>query len=86
MLPFRLRIDATQPSPVWGIWEADGSRFEILWPPGFQLRTEGEPAVVDPYGATIGSNGTRIDDAGGSGGDPLLICTLGDVTYTLGGG
>jgi len=83
ILPFRLAIDLTASDPVWGIWESDQSRFEIAWPPGFSLRSGPDPVLVDVFGTVIGPTGTLIDDAGGSGGNPVTICSLGDVIYPL---
>lgn len=83
VLPFRLVIDPSQSNPVWGLWVTDGSRFDVIWPPGFQLRMTPQPELVDPLGSIIGRNGELIDNAGGSGGDPVTICSLGSVTYPL---
>ena len=84
ILPFRLVIEPTRSNPVWGVWEANDSRFDIVWPPGFRLGMTPEPALVDTYGNVVGLNRELIEDAGGSGGDPITICSLGDVIYPLG--
>jgi hypothetical protein len=84
VLPFRLVIDPTKQNPVRDEWAASGSRFEILWPPGFQLVGSPGSALADPAGRVVGRSGDVIDDAGGSGGDPITICGLGDVVYPLG--
>jgi hypothetical protein len=82
-LPFRLRIDPAVSPPVWGEWQADGSRFGILWPPGFSLRVAGAPALLDPDGVVVGQNGEVIADAGGSGSDPATVCSIKGTTYDL---
>jgi hypothetical protein len=68
---------------VWGLWEVDGSRFEIAWPYGFTLQQVPELAVVDPQGRVVGRPGQLIDEAAGSGGDPVTICMLDGVEYPL---
>jgi hypothetical protein len=83
LLPFRLGIDPALSPPVWGEWQADGSRFEIRWPPGFALRSVGEAIVIDGDGNEIGRNGDLISDAGGSGGNPITICSVHGTTYDL---
>ncbi len=78
-------MDPTQPNPVWGVWTADGSRFEIVWPPGFRLQAAPGAVLVDTYGQIVGRHGLLMERAGGSGGDgyPYVICSLGDVVYPL---
>lgn len=83
LLPFRLRMDPRAFEPVWGEWAADGTRFEIVWPQGFVLQTQPEPAVTDPHGKVIGRDGELLQDAGGSGGNPVTICQLDGVEYPL---
>ena len=83
ILPFRVEIDPSASVPVWGLWEADGSRFDITWPSGFTLQQLPELAVVDSEGRVVGRPGQLIDDAGGSGSDPVTICMLDGVEYQL---
>lgn len=68
---------------MWGIYEHDGRRFEIRWPPGFAVRGLPGPEVVDPFGNVIGRNEQLIEDAGGSIGDPAFICAIGGRSYAL---
>lgn len=82
-MPFRLVIDPSESNPVWGIREASDTRFDIIWPPGFGIGTTPEPVLIDSYGAIVGRNGSLIDRAGGSGGDPAFICSLDGVAYPL---
>lgn len=82
-MPFRLRIDPAVSPPVWGEWQADGSRFDILWPAGFSIRLAEKPVLLDPDGAVVGQDGNLITDAGGSGGDPATVCSINGTTYDL---
>lgn len=81
VLPFTLVIDASSSNPVWGRWMADGTRFDIFWPPGFTLAGSPDPALIDPKGKVVALNGQVIRDAGGSGGGPVSICSIGGTTY-----
>jgi hypothetical protein len=83
--PFRLDLDLEHPGHVWGIYEQDGRRFEIAWPPRFSVRTLPEPAVLDPSGNVVGRDGQLIEDAGGSTGidGVAAICSIGGTTYPL---
>lgn len=83
--PFTLQIDVTKSDPVWGVWQATGERFEIVWPPGFRLENAPGPVLVDTYGEIVGRHGMLIDNAGGTGSDgfPWVICGLGEVEYPL---
>jgi hypothetical protein len=87
--PFRLHIDLSDPSQVWGTYENGGRRFEITWPRGFTVRTIAEPAVLDPSGKVVGRDGQLVEDAGGgipNPGDPsdsAVICSIGGTSYPL---
>jgi hypothetical protein len=80
-LPFTLVIDSSSENPVWGRWVSDGSRFDILWPPGFSLTGSPTPVLVDSKGKIVGQSGQVITDAGGSGGTPITICSIGGTVY-----
>jgi hypothetical protein len=81
--PFLVVISPDRSPPVWGEWQA-GGRFDILWPPEFTLKLDaGGPSIVDGQGRVVASTGQLIADAGGSGGDPATICSLGGRTYPL---
>lgn len=81
--PFRIVIDPAQPNPVWGIALATGERFEIVWPPGFRIGFAPDPVLIDSRDRIVAHSGDVIDDAGGSLGDPVSICSLGDEVYPL---
>lgn len=83
VLPFRLEIDLSASNPVWGSSDSTGSTFDILWPPGFELRTTPVAALYDPEGRLIGVDGQLIEDAGGSGGEPSTVCSIGGRDYQL---
>ncbi len=83
LLPFRIVIDPAQPNPVWGIALATGERFEIVWPPGFRIGYAPDPVLIDSRDRIVAHSGDVIADAGGSAGDPVSICQLGDVQYPL---
>lgn len=77
-----LRVDSSRPEPVWGVTRS-GMSFGIVWPPGFTLTPGEEPTVLDPDGRTIGRDGDVIDDAEGSGGEPITICGVAGRVYDL---
>jgi hypothetical protein len=82
MAPFRVAVDLTREDPVWGVLE-DGTIVNLLWPPGFSLRTTPEVAVVDDTGKVVARPGHVISDAGGEPGPPAIICSIGGVHYPL---
>ena len=82
--PFRLGVDPSASRQVWGVYEHDGRRFEIRWPPGFKVGgLPGAAEVIDPFGNVVGRNGQLIEDAGGAIGDPALVCAIGGKSYAL---
>jgi hypothetical protein len=83
MTPFRILVAPDESPPAWGEWQA-GGRFEIVWPPGFRLRLDGAtPVIIDETGDVVAVTGELIEDAGGSGGDPVTICSINGRTYPL---
>lgn len=83
MLPFRIAINIFEPDPVSGTWVSDGVSFHIVWPPGFRLSTASRPAVLDPSGTVVARDGQILEDAGGSGGDPVTVCSIGGHVYPM---
>ena len=81
--PLRISIDLSASNPVSGSHLLDGQPFEIIWPPGFTLRTSPEPAVVDSFGKVVAIDGQVIERAGGSPGPPAFICSIAGISYPL---
>lgn len=84
MLPFRVRVDLSSDPIAWGEWEADRTRFDLVWPPGFSLRVDdGGAVVLDRDGMPVLLADALIEDAAGSGGDPFTVCALDGKTFPL---
>lgn len=48
------------------VWLLDGDfRWEVVWPRGFRVRHDGEPAVLDASGNVVVTGGERLVAAGG---------------------
>ena len=86
LLPATIQVEPDADPPTW-IEGADGTRENLEWPIGFQLRVTGAMAeVVDPDGVVVARDGEELADAGGGssarGEEWFAVCSIGDRQYT----
>jgi len=86
LLPATVHVQPEADPPTW-IEGADGTRTNLEWPIGFQLRVTGAVAeVVDPDGVVVARDGEELADAGGEGSargeEWFAVCSIGDRQYT----
>jgi hypothetical protein len=87
LLPVRIDGAPDANPPIWGI-ASNGSRVNLMWPPGFTLRMDaGILEVLDTDGNAVARQGELLVDAGGgtpSGqpNAPFAICQIGTRLYT----
>ena len=50
----------TDPRVVWAVDRSTGSRFELVWPPGYRAAFATQLAIADATGRVVGREGDMI--------------------------
>jgi hypothetical protein len=75
-----LEGDATLEGGCAWLEAADGTRWQVIWPPGYHLMFEpeqGPPLLMGPDGTTVAHAGDRVAVTGEEATDMLGICQVG---------
>lgn len=75
-----LEGDATLEGGCAWIESADGTRWQVLWPPGYHVMFEpeqGPPYLMAPDGTTVAHAGDRVALTGDEEDDMVGICQVG---------
>lgn len=62
LVDMSLRGDAGDPRVAW-LLQPDGTRFEVVWPPGFVARFNPDLEIIDASGSSVLRAGDRIGEA-----------------------